>query len=326
MTGDQYRALVCITTCQRLAYLRRYLPHYAAFGRRDGRFSLLVSVDGTEEDTLEFCRKWRIPVVYSDKREGVGLAKNRVLKLFPDFDYYFFLEDDVELVDSTVLPLHVQLCKQSGIHHFSLFEQGGARKIIGTSTIGDHRVVHCLFGAASFNFFSGEGLRKVGGWHPAFAQYRRWGHTEHSYRFVQAGLAPAPFNVAEDLGRAFIWHVPPPVTKVSGVDSDADQIAVPEREILDQRLGYVPVQTLSPVHFNGIPLGAEAQLPDTLTGHDRYPLVHGREKRKSEADYDLWRFHTEAALPTRLTAIAASITKWPGNPAIRHGLKQAVRR
>jgi hypothetical protein len=192
--ADEYRALICITTCQRLKYLRRYLPHFARFCAADCRFQLLISLDGTEPEVLAFCDEWQIPLVYSDEREGVGIAKNRVLDRFSDFDYYFFLEDDVELVDGSVFPGHVAVAQSSGIHHFSLFRQGGARKPIAESIVDGRRIIHCLYGGADFNFFTGEGLRQVGGWHPRFAEYRRFGHTEHSYRFVRRGLAPAPFN------------------------------------------------------------------------------------------------------------------------------------
>src|SRR4051812_45090769 len=116
-----YRALIAITTCRRLEYLRSYLPHFAAFCAGDPHFDLVVAIDGTEEDTLAFCEDWSIAAVYSDEREGVGLSKNRVLRCFGDYDYYFFVEDDVELLDGAVFPAHVDVARASGIHHLSLF-------------------------------------------------------------------------------------------------------------------------------------------------------------------------------------------------------------
>src|SRR5947209_5857372 len=96
---DSYRALVCITTCDRLSYLKRYLPHFAEACVRDPRLSLLVSLDGRDQPTAEFCERWQVPLVYSDKREGVGLAKNRALSLITDVDYYFFIEDSTDLLE-----------------------------------------------------------------------------------------------------------------------------------------------------------------------------------------------------------------------------------
>ena len=209
ITMSMYRALVCVTTCRRAGYLRRYLPHLAAFCARDPRFSLLVSLDGPDEETLRFCEQWEIPLLHSERREGVGISKNRALESFPGFDYYFFLEDDVELIDGAVFPAHVELAQASEIHHFSLFSRRKLRAYTEHSTIAGRDVAHGESGSASFNFFTREGLERVGGWHPRFAEYRRWGHTEHSWRFVRAGLAPAPFNVASELTESCIWHIPP---------------------------------------------------------------------------------------------------------------------
>ena len=165
-----YRALVCVTTCQRLRYLRRYLPHFARFCADDPRFSLLVSLDGDEADTRRFCEEWEVPLLYSDQREGVGISKNRVLERFPDFDYYFFLEDDVELVDGRVFPAHVELSQASGIHHFTLFERGGVRKVTAQSTAAGHRIVHGLYGGADLQLLHRR--RPETGWRMASAVRR----------------------------------------------------------------------------------------------------------------------------------------------------------
>lgn len=323
--GPDYRALVCITTCRRLENLRRYLPHFAAFCASDPRFTLLVALDGTEESYLRFCEEWRIPLVYSDEREGVGLSKNRVLKRFPDFDYYFFLDDDVELVDGSVFPAHVALARASGIHHFSLFERGGVRKRTGESEVEGTRIVHGLFGGGQFNFYTAEGLARVGGWHPRFAEFRRWGHTEHSYRFYRAGLAPAPFNVAVGLSETCIWHYPPPVTRVQGIAADEDELPAPERALIDQELTHVPLETLGPHHVNGVAPGSESPLAAVLDSGERYPVVEGAERRHCESDYALWRFRYGKGVGRRLVALADAVLRWPSNPGLRHLVRTALR-
>jgi hypothetical protein len=324
-SSPAYRALVCITTCQRIQYLRRYLPHFARFCAQDPRFALLVSLDGSDHQVARFCEEWDVPLVFSTKREGVGLAKNRVLERFPDFEYYFFLEDDVELVDGSVFPAHVELAQSSGIHHFSLFVRGGARNLIGESLIAGRRVRHCQYGGADFNFFTGEGLRHVGGWHPRFAEYRRFGHTEHSYRFVRSGLAPAPFNVAEELDDRCIWHFHPSVARVSGIPLDADQIAAPERALMNDQLVHVPVQTLSHYYFNDVPFHAIDRLAATLESGDRYPLVTRAERHEALSGYWLWQSQVNGPLARRSFALVAATYNWPSNPAIRHLIKTALR-
>lgn len=319
----EYRALVCVTTCERPGYLRRYLPHFARFCTRDRRFSLLVALDGDDAETRRFCEEWRVPLLHSREREGVGLSKNRVLERFPDFDYYFFVEDDVELLDGSVFPLHVELARASGIHHFSLFAR---RSYDRHSIVAGHRVAHGLYGSAGVNFFTAEGLRRVGGWHPRFAEYRRWGHTEHSYRFYRAGLAPAPFNVIEDLTEACIWHAPPAVTRSNLLPADADEIVAPERELIDEELVHVPLRTISPYSFNDIPFGELERLAATLDAGERYPLVSDRDRRQCRSDYRLWQFRSGTSAPRRAAALLGAAWNWPGNPMLRHTVKLALGR
>jgi hypothetical protein len=322
---SDYRALVCITTCERPDFLRRYLPHFARFCAEDSRFSLLVSVDGPEAETMRFCEEWQVPLLHSSAREGVGISKNRVLERFSDFDYYFFIEDDVELIDGTVFPAHVELAQASGIHHFSLFSERRIGKPAGESTIAGRRVAHSFVGSARFNFFTAEGLRQVGGWHPRFAEYRRWGHTEHSYRFFNTRLAPAPFNVATELSYACIWHLHPSVTPLS-LGGDEEHIVAPERELIDQKLHHVRLQTFSPYEFNGVPFGALGRLAVTLDAGERYPLVGVAERRHCRSDYQLWRYRWATSRRHRATALLAAAWQWPSNPILRRTVKMALRR
>jgi hypothetical protein len=322
---SDYRALVCITTCERPNFLRRYLPHFARFCAEDPRFSLLVSADGTEAETMRFCEEWGAPLLHSSEREGVGISKNRVLERFPDFDYYFFIEDDVELIDGAVFPVHVELAQASDIHHFSLFSERRIGEPAGESTIAGRRVVHSFVGSARFNFFTAEGLRQVGGWHPRFAEYRRWGHTEHSYRFYNAGLAPAPFNVATELSYACIWHLHPSVTPLT-LAGDEEHIVAPERELIDQGLRHVPPQTFSPYEFNGVPFGSLDQLAATLDAGERYPLVNAGERRHCRSDYQLWRYRWATSRCRRAAALLAAAWQWPSNPILRRTVKMALRR
>ncbi|MGE5280921.1 MAG: glycosyltransferase family 2 protein [Chloroflexota bacterium] len=323
--SEDYRALVCITTCERPGYLRRYLPHFARFCAGDPRFPLLVALDGDDEETRRFCAEWRVPLIHSREREGVGLSKNRVLERFPDFDYYFFVEDDVELIDGVVFPAHVELAQASEIHHFSLFSERRIGEPAGESRIAGRRVAHSFVGSARFNFFTAEGLRQVGGWHPRFAEYRRWGHTEHSYRFYNAGLAPAPFNVATELSYACIWHLHPSVTPLS-LPGDEEEIVAPERELIDEKLRHVPLQTLSPYELNDVPFGELDRLAATLDAGERYPLVEAAERRHCRSDYQLWRCRWAKGRGRRAAALLAAAWQWPSNPMLKRTVRMALRR
>lgn len=327
MTASENRtwtALIAVTTCNRDRYVRRCLPPLARAVNNDPRLALLVSLDGTDPATREICWRWRVPLLHSERREGVGLSKNRVLATFPEFDYYFFIEDDAELIDESVFAAYVSISRATGIHHMSLFQRDGVRQPVGERLVCGHRVVHALYGGADFNFFTREGLRQTGGWHPLFAEYRRWGHTEHSYRFPRAGLAPAPFNVVTSLSDSFIWHAPASVTTATAIDIDVFQIARPERDLMDLGLVHVPVQTLAPFHFNEIPFGASTALAKASTWRNPYPLLKSTERRQAFADYLVWRFEISRHLPARAAALLGAASLDPRNVALRHAIKTRV--
>lgn len=114
-------ALVCITTANRCAALRRFVWEYAEFCACRPEYDFLVSLDGSDPATIAFCRKYGFPLIYSDEREGVGISKNRVLTRFPDYDHYFFIGDDVGLVDERLFDRHIEVAREMNLHHLSLF-------------------------------------------------------------------------------------------------------------------------------------------------------------------------------------------------------------
>jgi hypothetical protein len=244
-----------------------------------------------------------------------------VLERFTEYDYYFFLEDDVEVLDGSVFAHHVALMRSSGIHHMALFdEDAGGERVCESSVLGE-RIVHFRYGSAEFNVFTSEGLAQVGGWHPLFAQYRRWGHTEHSSRFARTGLAPAPFNVAVGLANACIRHRPASVTAWRGAaDIDEHGISLPERQLIQEALTHVPLQTLASYHVSDMPPGQAVRLAAILNQRDRYPLLSGAAHRQAIADYLVWRSSTVRGAARVPLLLAAGLVS-PRNIALRHAVK-----
>jgi hypothetical protein len=315
-------ALVVFTTSNRPAYVRRCLPHLARACLTDRRLALLVALDGDDPETRAFCTRWEVPLLYSDAREGVGLSKNRVLTHFSDYDYYFFLEDDVEVLDGSVFQRHIELMRASGIQHMSLFEESDGTEPIGETVVLGRRIVHFRYGSAEFNAFTQKGLERVGGWHALFARYRRWGHTEHSWRFPRNGLAPAPFNVAVELSETCIRHRPKSVTAwKDGISIDSHGITTPERELMQQELRYVPLSTIAAYHVSGPRPGQAVQLAAALDGSDRYPLLRGAEHREATADFLVWRSETLPSPARRILALLLAGAISPRNIALRHAAK-----
>lgn len=320
-----WRALIAFTTSNRARYTLRCLPQLARLTVGDPRLSLVLALDGDDADTREMCSQWSVPMVYSDEREGVGLSKNRVLTLYPDYDYYFFLEDDVEPTDGSVFARHVEMMQEADIHHMSLFTDARSYVPVSETRVAGGLICHYNYGGAQFNAFTRAGLERVGGWHPLFAEYRRWGHVEHSYRFPRNDLAPAPFNVIADLMDSCICHVPPAVTQWVGLASlEADGLSAPERALMDQELTHVPLQTLGAYHTNALTPGPLTTLASAFTGRGRYPLLDGSERRQAYADYYVWRAETTSRRSFRIGLFTLAFVLNPRGVPLRHAMKKRV--
>lgn len=156
-----------------------------------------------------------------------------------------FVEDDVGLLNSAVFDLHIKAAQELNVHHMSLFPE---ERIFGKQKelrlINGFTVYCSLFGGAPFNYFTKTGIDTVGGFHTCFAKYRRFGHTEHSYRFVNAGLADYPFYVLSDCLHGYLrWSDPVSVTKIK-VDT-VNRVFIEEHDLMGQKLAHFPVVTLS---------------------------------------------------------------------------------
>jgi len=245
------KTLVCINTCNRSDQLMGYVFDFIKYCRNKKDYDFIVSLDGKDEDTINFCEKYKIPLIYSEKREGVGISKNRVLEKFNDYDYYFFLEDDVELLNGEIFEKHIDVANRCGFYHISLDERW---RFIGnedTKECGREKINYYDYGSASFNFFTKEGIEIVGGFHEEFAKYKRFGHTEHTYRYVNVKLHDRAFMVLENCFEGYCnWHNPPSVTDPKQFKLTKNRLATIEQDVIDKKLSNFPIKTLSKYYFN----------------------------------------------------------------------------
>lgn len=239
------KSLICITTCKRIDALRAIVWDYLDFCTGNDSFSFLVSLDGDDPNVNAFCKNHNIPVLYSKEREGVGLSKNRVLEAYPEFSYYFFIEDDVVLLNPAVFQIHIDVSENSGIPHFSLFSRDRIIDQDGGTKVGEFDVLHARYGSAQFNFFTRKGIDTVGGFDLSFAKIRRFGHTEHSYRFVNAGLCKYPFNIIDQCIDGYMrWTEPGTVTRVK-VQKTENRLYRVEADLIAKKNKWQPAKTLS---------------------------------------------------------------------------------
>jgi hypothetical protein len=314
-------SLLTITSCNRLEEVKKYIWAYIDFCNNHKEFFFLLAIDGTDQAYLDFCNQYRIPVVFSDEREGVGLAKNRVLAQFPNFDYYFFIDDDVELVNSRVFEIMIALSQKQGYPHMSIT---ALKKVIAEEQKVDQTIFKGFYGGGYFNFFTKTGLEAVGGWHTAFARHKRYGHTEHSFRYMHSGLADFPFIVPHSLLSYVLLHDPPHVTKIV-TEENVNELIAEEQEMIDHKQAYFPLTTLSKIHFNQIPFGYNEVVADLLMrNRSRYPLLKGRQKAMAWSNYYFHLYRYARSCIKRLFFFTLSLTLNPVNVRIKHRIKELL--
>ncbi|MGD9494013.1 MAG: hypothetical protein AB7V36_11735 [Bacteroidales bacterium] len=313
------RYLICITSCKRLSELKKFIFPYIKYCNSNLNSFFLLALDGMENEYLDFCNKYSIPLIYSHKREGVGISKNRVLKYFPEYDYYFFLDDDVELLDFSIFADFINVFERTQYHHMSA---NFLRKETNVSIIEKHMLTFGMYGGAYFNFFTKEGIEKVGGWHTHFSKYKRYGHTEHTYRFFHQGLCPAPFIALTSSNNKILLHNPPHVSEESSQMNNESQLIPDEEDMIAAKTTFFPVTTMSEITFNGYDMNFNKTVDEFLQTHKKhYPLTFGKERRISLAEYYFGMFLRNKCAFEKAKYFLLSLINNPCNIPFKHFLK-----
>jgi len=244
--------LICINTYKSISLVKTFIWDYIIFVKANRDYDFVISLDGIDKETIEYCQQYHIPLIYSEENEGVGLSKNRVIEYFPNYDNYFFIEDDVELLNPEVFDIHVTLAQKLNIPHFSLFEADRIKKKMDVVTFENYHIIQAMYGSAQVNFFTKVGLEKVGGFHTEFAKYKRFGHTEHTYRFYHSGLSKYPFQIIEECIEGYFRWNNPKSRIIVNVESSENRLFVGEEELIGNKLTFYPLQTLSEYYCTNI--------------------------------------------------------------------------
>lgn len=317
------KSLICINTCNRLNEVRKFIFSYIDYCNRNRDFDFLLALDGYNTEYLEFCKTYEIPLIWSEEREGVGISKNRVLDKFPEYDYYFFIEDDVELLNNEIFADFIRIYKEKGYHHMSC---SSPRKLIKTEEYGKFTIHFSEYGGAFFNFFTGACLNKVGGWHPDFAKFRRYGHTEHTYRVYNTGLNEAPFISVEELRKYIILFFPPHVTNTE-IETTENELIIEEQSLIEQKLTYYPVSVLSEYQFLDFSMKFNNVVSKFLNKNRKhYPLTYGRERRHTLAEYYFERSLREKKRSKKIKYFLFSVLFNPLNIPLKHYIKVRLKK
>ena len=318
------KVLICINTCNRVSEVKKYIWDYLRFCNNNKEFSFVLAMDGKDSDYLSFCNDFKIPLIYSELREGVGLSKNRVLKYFPAFDYYFFIDDDIELIDSSIFIECIGILKSTGYAHLC---GNHSKSILNKEFVNSWTITHSKTGGGYFTAYTGAGLNKVGGWHTNFVKYKRYGHTEHSYRFMHAGLQPAAFIFAESFRKMLLIHSPPSVIKHLNLEYDKNELILEERKLINNKTKYFPVKTLCDFYYNEYKLGFNETVHFFLQKNDLiYPLTKGFERRIALAEHFFLRINTSRSFYLKILFLFRSVYYYPFNSPLKHFIKTKILR
>ncbi|RFC55742.1 hypothetical protein [Brumimicrobium aurantiacum] len=321
------KSLITITSCNRLPEVQKYIWDYLKFVNSNESFHFVLALDGNDQTYIDFCEEYNIPLIYSEEREGVGLSKNRVLTQFPDYGYYFFIEDDVELINSEVFQDSIRIHERIGAPHLC-YPHGC--KPHNQTDIDSLSVDWFLFGGAQFASYTRQGIHKVGGFNTLFAKYKRYGHTEHSYRFFHQDLQPSPFIFPSDAQTYFLVHDPPSVTikKVNNAKFSPNGIIMDEQEMIDQKTTYFPLETLSKFYFNDKFLGYNKVVAQFLKDNpQQYPLSTSKARKKAFGEYYALKINkTQNSHFKNLFLAFKSMLYAPMNNELKHKVKYYLKK
>ncbi len=307
------KSLITINTCNRLKEVKKNILPYLQFCNANNNFDFMLALDGNDNDYISFCKENDIPLLYSEKQEGVGLSKNRVLKQFPNYDYYFFIDDDIELINPIIFERFIKISIKTKFHHLSYSVNDKINKIENKyfNLIGGYR------GGGCFNFYTKKALDTVGGWHTNFAKYKRFGHTEHSYRIYYKELNPYPYITLNNIHKYLFLNDPPHVTKIE-VEINENELILEEQDMINAKQTYFALATISDFNFNG----KDVSIPklNTEMQKGRYSLLKIKDKLKAWGSFCFHKF----TITKNPFFLLIALVLFPNNSLLKHWIKNLV--
>lgn len=311
------KSLITITSCNRFEVVKKFIWDYLCFVNSNENFHFLLALDGRNAEYIAFCQKYEIPLIYSEEREGVGLSKNRVIKKFPNYKYYFFVDDDIELLNDTIFENCIDVLNATGYHHLC---GNHTHSLIKSETVINKTITHSTTGGGYFTCYTKKSLEVVGGWNTLFAKYKRFGHSEHTYRVKNSGLQPSPFIFVEELKKDLLIHSPPSVSKKN--KANKNEWVLEEQQLIHDKTSYFPLETICPYYFNDQELGYNEKVADFIAANpQKYPMTKGKERKVAMAEYYALRIPKADSFFKKIDLLLKSFMLSPTNVALKHYIK-----
>lgn len=256
-----------ITTFNRLEYLKGLID--SLLPCKSDIDHLVVINDGGEVPS------WDLPFgdwINNEQNLGVAKSKNKALKYLNDnnCDYYFLIEDDMIIKDSTVFEQYTEASKVSGIQHFNYgpgspfnrkqqikdFDLHNRHLLDEKSEpspklIIDYNVCKIALyqhTVAMFSFFTKKLINEGLGFMPE-EYFNAWEHVCSTYSIIKAGYHP-PFWAFADLQNShLLLEEAPGAINNSSIANKQEQWlknVMSGREVYKSKHGHYPNEAPSP--------------------------------------------------------------------------------
>lgn len=186
-----------LITCDRVEFFKQ---SYASV--KDIKDIELVVIDDGYRTNVDFLidqeTNPHVNFIKTTGKEGVGAAKNHALGFLLEEGCtdIFLMEDDIQVLDSSVFDLYITTSKATGIKHFNFGLHGNHnRDFTGTPT--PRKIVNYPDGSkvilwpnvlGAFSYYHLDALAHVGLMDEQF--YNALEHVDHTYQIIKAGYHP----------------------------------------------------------------------------------------------------------------------------------------
>jgi len=185
-----------IATYNRLDYLKQCLDSV-----KDNPYlsHLVISDDGSTDDTLEWLQASDYKILGDGKNHGVAHSKNLIIKelLDKECDYIFIMENDILVKDPKVFMNYISYGMRKGLQHLNFGLHGNLN--VGKGFLNREGIFCYENSIGAFSMYSNECLQKVGLMDENF--YNAIENIEHTYRCGLNGFT-TPFYEFADTPRS----------------------------------------------------------------------------------------------------------------------------
>jgi GT2 family glycosyltransferase len=125
----------------------------------------------------------------NSSNKGVGYSKNRIMKYFYEkgYDYFFTLEDDINILSPEVFNKYIEAVQVSGMQYINFALHGANTARVPTSIeINNFKFLVYPNNVGAFTIYTPKLIKEVGYHDEKF--YNAWEHVDYTYRASLKGL------------------------------------------------------------------------------------------------------------------------------------------